>query len=182
MADVGINGSISNTPLYINEVLNTNNSKSYGGNFSLNITPVSWFSWFLSGNLWNNHTEYSIFTRNNQTFKRKTVNSDLNFQLPNKFFITSRFNYTHQLNERINFNQHLPILGLTVYKIFGKKNQHEIRLNGNDLFNRNLGVNQSTSSNEVSYTNTVTLSRYIMLSYSFNMRGMRTDLKRNRWE
>lgn len=182
MADIGINGSISNSPLYINEVLNTNNSKGLGGNLSLNITPVSWFSWFISGNIWNNRTEYSIFTRQNQTFKRQTLNSDLNFQLPNKIFITSRFNYTHQLNERINFDQHLPILGLNVYKIFGKKNQHEIRLSGNDLFNRNLGINQSATSNEVSFTNTVTLSRYIMLSYSFNMRGMKTEIKRNRWE
>lgn len=182
MADMGISGNISNTPLYINEILNNNNSKAYGGNLSLNITPVSWFSWFLSGNIWNNRTEYSIFTRQNQTFKRQSLNSDLNFQLPNKVFITSRFNYTHQHNERINFDQHLPILGLSVYKIFGKKNQHEIRLNGNDLFNRNLGVNQSASSNEVSFTNTATLSRYIMLSYSFNMRGMKTELKRNRWE
>ncbi len=182
MADVSLNGGFSNTPLYINEVLNNNNSKYYGANLSLNVTPISWFSWFLSGGIWNNYTEYSIFTQQNQTYKRQNINSDLSFQLPNKFFITSRFAYSHQLNERINFDQHLPILGLNVYKIFGKKNQHEIRLSGNDLFNRNLGINQSASSNEVSYTNTVTLSRYIMLSYSFNMRGMKTELKRNRWE
>lgn len=182
MADVGINGGISNTPLYINEILNNNNSKYVGGNLSLNVTPVSWLSWFLSGNIWNNYTEYSIFKQQNQTYKWQTLSSDLNIQLPNKFFITSRFNYSHQVNERINFDQYLPILGLNVYKIFGKKNQHEIRLTGNDLFNRNVGINQSASSNEVSYTNTVTLSRYIMLSYSFNMRGMKTEIKRNRWE
>ncbi|MBX2954205.1 MAG: TonB-dependent receptor [Leadbetterella sp.] len=182
MADMGINGSISNTPIYINQVMNNSNTKGMGVSASLNITPISWFSWFISGNIWTNYTKYSIFSQQNQTFKRQNLSSDLNFQLPNKIFITSRFNYSHQLNERINFDQHLPILGINVYKIFGKKNQHEIRLSGNDLFNRNLGVNQSASSNEVSYTNTVTLSRYIMLSYSFNMRGMKTELKRNRWE
>lgn len=182
MVDMGINGNIGNSPLFINEVLNVNNSKSIGGNLSINITPVSWLSWFLSGNLWTNNTKYSIFTQQNQTYHRRNISSDLSVQLPKNLFVTSRFNYSHQINDRIGFNQHLPILGLNVYKIFGKKNQHELRVSGNDLLNRNLGINQSASSNEVSFTNTQTLSRYIMLSYSFNMRGMKTQIKRNRWE
>jgi hypothetical protein len=182
MMDLGINGGISNSPLYINSVLNENNTKTYGGEIRLNLLPVSWLSWFLSGNISTNRTEYSIFKQQNQTFNRRSISSDLSVQLPNKVFVTSRFNYTHQINDRIGFNQHLPILGLNVYKIFGKKNQHEVRVSGHDLFNRNLGINQSASNNEVSFTNTQTLSRYVMFSYSFNIRGMKTEIKRNQWE
>lgn len=182
MAEVGGWTGISNTPLFINNVENINNSKTFGINASLNITPISWLSWFVSSRLHNNDTEYSIFKQQNQLYKMRSLNSDLNIQFPKNIFLTSTFNYTHQVNERINLDRHLPIFGVNVYKIFGKKSQHEIRLSGHDLFNKNLGINQSASNNEVSVINTVTLSRYVMLRYSFNIRGMKTQIKRNRWD
>lgn len=180
--NLGTSVSFSETPIYINEVKNDNNSRNIGLNASLNITPVSWLSWFLSGNIGNNRTKYSEFSQQNQTFKSQRLNSDLNIQLPNKIFFTTRFDYAHNKNSRINFNQHLPILGFDLYKIFGKANRHEVRLKGHDILNRNVGISQSANTNEVSYTNTQTLSRYFMISYSYNLRGMKTQLKRNRWE
>jgi hypothetical protein len=182
MADLSLYGNAGKSPLYINEVLNTNQFTSVGISTGLNFTPAPWMAWFVGYNTSHSKTNYSIFKQQNQKYYAQSFNSDLSFQLPNKYFITSLFNYTFQKNERINLEQHLPILGFSAYKIFGKKNQHEIRLTAHDVFNRNLGVSQSASANEVSYTNTSMLSRYYMLSYSFNIRGMKTQIKRNRWE
>jgi hypothetical protein len=182
MLDMGIYGSLGNSPMYINEIMNKVKSQSLGFNASLNITPISWMSWFINYNRNENNTKYTIFTQQNQTYSYQSISSDINFQLPNKIFLTSRFNYSQQVNERLNLNQHQPILGVNVYKIFGKKSQHEIRISAHDIFNKNLGVNQFANSNEVSFTNTATLSRYFMLSYSYNMRGLKTKIKSNQWE
>lgn len=172
-ADVGVDASINKNPLYINEVLNINKSTSLGYSFGLELTPVDWFSWFIFGNFNNTKSSYSIFTQQNQTYTNNTLNSDFSFQLPKNFFIKSGLNYIHQKNEKLNLNQHLPVLGVEVYRIFGKNDRHELRLSAYDIFNKNLSVNHQATANEVSYTNTSMLSRYIMLTYSFNIKGMK---------
>jgi hypothetical protein len=181
-AGLGVNSNINQNLVYINSVLNENLSQNYGLNMRLDLTPVSWFTMFSSLNMGLNFSDFSINTAQNQKFNNTSIRNSLTLQLPKFWYFTTDFNYSHFKNEKLNFNQHMPILNFSTYKILGKAKKSEIRLSLYDVFKRNLGINQSAFGNVVTNTVTQTLSRYVMLSYTYNMKGMKTIMKKSRWE
>jgi hypothetical protein len=181
-AGVGLNTNINKNLVYINAILNDNNTQNYGLNGRLDLTPVSWFSMFSSVNFGLNYSKFSINTAQDQKFNNTSVRNNLTLQMPKLWYFTTEFNYSRFKNERLNFDQHLPILNLSAYKIFGKAKKSELRLSMYDVFKRNLGINQSAFGNVVTNTVTQTLSRYVMLSFTYNMKGIKTTMKKSRWE
>ncbi|MBK9510201.1 MAG: outer membrane beta-barrel protein [Cytophagaceae bacterium] len=181
-AGLGLNNGISKNLVYINSVLNENLTQYYGLNLRLDLTPVAWFSMFSALNYGLNFSDFSINSAQNQKFNNTSIRNNLTLQMPKMWYFSADFNYSHFKNEKQNFDQHLPILNVSTYKIFGKGKKSELRLSLYDAFKRNLGVNQSAYLNVVSNTVTQTLSRYAMLSYTYNMKGMKTTMKKSRWE
>lgn len=180
--DLWANAGLNNSPLYINEILNDYRNTYTSVSLSFNVTPVKWLSWFFGGSYYASTAKYSEFSGQNQKTKSTGLNSDLNVQLPHKIFFGSQVNYSYQENKRLNFSLHRPLIGFNVYKIFGKSDRNEIRLSAYDILNKNVGISQNINQNEIGSTVTQTLSRYIMLTYSYNLRGMKNQLKKNRWD
>ena len=81
-------------------------------------------------------------------------------------------------NDRFGFNQHIPIWNSSLYTILGKAKKAEIRLTAYDMLNRNLAVSQSAFTNSVSQERVQTLSRYFLVSFTYNMRGVQAKMKR----
>lgn len=181
-ASISSNSNFGKNLLYINDVLNENNNQNYNFSFRVDITPIEWFSMFLSAGTGIGKAQYSINTTQNMKYINQSASANMVLQLPKLIFFTADFNYMGYKNERFGFNQKVPILNTALYKVLGKAKKSEIRLTLYDAFKKNLGVNQSASQNLVSQTQTQTLSRYLMLSYTYNMRGVATKVKKNRWE
>ena len=147
----------------------------------LDITPVNWLSAFLGANQSINTATYSVNSAQNQKYYQTVLDGNLNIQLPKLIFISSNFAYNKYQNNNLGFNQAVPLWGISTYKIFGKDKKSELRLTLNDALKKNLGINQNAYQNFVSTSVTQTLSRYFMLSYTYNMRGVKTGVKNNRW-
>jgi hypothetical protein len=103
----------------------------------------------------------------------------MNVKFPKDFYFNTRFNYNIFLNERFGFNQKQPIWNASVYKQLGKSKKAEIRLTANDIFNRNLGISQFANQNSYSESRTETLARYFMLSFTYNMRGVKSQMRKS---
>jgi hypothetical protein len=74
-------------------------------------------------------------------------------------------------------------MNMSVYRVVGKAQKAEIRFTAYDIFKRNLGITQSANQNFVSQERVQTLSRYFMLSFTYNMRGVKAQIrKRNSWD
>jgi len=101
--------------------------------------------------------------------------------MPKEIYFNARFNYNSYVNNQFGFDQKQPILNLSVYKIVLKNKRGEVRLTANDVFKKNLGISQSATSNYYMETRTRTLSRYFMLSFTYNMRGMSASVKRSNY-
>ncbi|MFN8344716.1 MAG: TonB-dependent receptor [Spirosomataceae bacterium] len=176
--NLNFNPNFSKNLTPINGVMNQTNTNSYRFGTRLDLTPSDNFTFFANANWSISDTKYSINTTQNQQIVNQTYGGTMNIRLPKDFFINSNFNYQIYINERFGFNQQVPVLNASMYKILGKAKKAEVRLSVYDAFNRNLGVSQFANQNYVSQERVQTLARYYMLSFTYNMRGMNTNIKR----
>ncbi|MBK7342102.1 MAG: outer membrane beta-barrel protein [Saprospiraceae bacterium] len=146
----------------------------------LNVTPSEKFTLYISGRFNLTDTKYSINNEQNQQLFNQTYSINLNAALLWGIYANIHFDYDIYQNDRFGFNQDVPILSASFYKVLFPNKRGEIRLSGYDLMNRNLGVSQYASANIVSETRTSTLARYYMLSFTYNLQGIETSLKQNR--
>ncbi|MCP9769651.1 TonB-dependent receptor [Lacihabitans sp. LS3-19] len=168
--------------IYINNNLNDNKSQNYHFGFRLDLTPIDWFSLFLSGGSGINFSEYSIASTQNQRFTQNDLRANMTIQMPKSIYFTTDFNYTSYQNKKLGFNQQLPILNMSTYKILGKAKKSEIRFSIYDVFKKNAGIRQSAFQNVITSSVTQTLTRYFMVTYTYNMRGVSAKVKKSRWE
>jgi hypothetical protein len=157
---------------YVNDALNETNSNNYNFGSRLSLTPIDWFTLYANANWSFGKTEYSINTQQNQIITNSNYNAEMNLKMPKNYFFSSNLNYRIYKNENFGFDQKIPILNLSSYKLLGEKKKAEIRISAYDIFKRNLGISQYASQNFVSTRQTQTLSRYFMLSFTYNMRGV----------
>ncbi len=178
--NVNYSYSINKRFALVNDVENETFSNGHWTNLRLNVTPNEKFTLYLSGRFNLTDTKYSINKTQNQTLFNQTYSVDLNTMLAWGVYINIHFDYDIYQIDRFGFNQDVPILSASMYKVLFPNKRGEIRLSGYDLLNRNLGVNQYASANVVSETRTSTLARYYMLTFTYNLQGIETSLKKNR--
>ncbi|MDR6807476.1 outer membrane receptor protein involved in Fe transport [Dyadobacter sp. BE34] len=180
-ATFGVNTGInfSNNLTYINNIKNETSTDGYNFGARLDLTPSDVFTLYTNAN-WNiSETKYSINTNQNQKILNANYNADMNVKMPKEIYFNGRLNYRTYKNDQFGFNQQVPILTLSVYKLILKNKKGEIRLTANDVFKRNLGISQNANQNYYSERRVATLSRYFMLSFTYNMRGMSASVKRS---
>lgn len=180
---MNINGNynIGETPAFVNNVRNNTLNKGYRIRTGFTFTPVSALIIGLNGSYNYNTITYSIQESQNQQIYRYESDFTIKWQFISKTFLESNFNYQKYENARFGFNQETPILNASVRRLFGKSNRVELRLAAFDIFNRRISVSQSATQNYVFSNVASTLSRYYMLSVSYNMRGYENKLKKNDW-
>lgn len=177
----GGSSNFGNNLSYINSILNETNTKSYSIRTRLDLTPSDNFTLYANANLGISNTEYSINKAQNQQIFNNNYSVDMNFKLPKDFYINSNFNYRTYINDRFGFDQKIPIWNISAYHFIGKSKKAEVRLSAYDVFNKNLGVSQYASQNFVSEERVVTLAQYFMLSFTYNMRGIKAQMKKQQY-
>ncbi len=159
----------------VNEVENQTNDISNRVTLRLNITPVENISLFLGAEVGVSDITYSLSSSQNQRIVNQNYSATFNTKLPLGLFFNSDYNYSLFQNQRFGFDTRIPILNLSLYKVFLKDNKGELRFTGFDVFDQNRRINQFANANQVSDTLTTNLARYFMLSFTYNMRGVSTD-------
>ena len=170
--------NISKNPIYINDQRNNTNNNNYNVGLRINLTPSDKFTLYGNANFGINKTSYELPTAPNQTIYNNTYGGEMNVAFGKEFYFSSTLNYNIFKNVTNGFNQDLPILGLSMYKLVGKNKKSEIRVTANDVFKKNVGITQNAYQNYVLRSRTETLSRYVMLSYTYNMRGVTNTMRR----
>ena len=181
--NVNAGTNLSKNITYINGVLNNTNNDNYNVGVRLDLTPSDFFTFYGNANFGISNTKYSINTAQNQRVYNNNFGGEMNIKMPKDIFFNTKFNYRVYKNERFGFDQKIPLMNMAVYKIVGKAKKAEIRFTAYDIFKRNLGITQTTGQNNVSQEQILTLSRYFMLGFTYNMRGVKATIrKRNSWD
>jgi hypothetical protein len=179
-ATMNLNTSLNfgKSPIYINGILNQTFTDNLNLNLRLDLTPSNKFTLYSSAGFNLTDAQYSINTTQNSQFTNQTYTADGNAEFGKGLFLNANFNYRIFQNPRFGINQDVPILNLALYKIFLKSKKAEVRLTAYDVLNRNLGVTQSQTANFVTTERVSTLARYFMLSLTYNMRGVTSQMRR----
>ncbi|GAB3497983.1 TonB-dependent receptor [Spirosoma knui] len=162
----------------VNNILNVTNSQNVNVGTRLDLTPTEWFTFYGNANIGVSNTRYSINSGQNQTIINNNFSGDMNLKLPHDFYISTSLNYRVYKNDRFGFDQRIPLWNASAYRILGKAKKAEIRLSAVDLLNRNINVTQYAGQNFVQDERVSTLARYFLLSFSYNMRGVKANMRR----
>ncbi|MFT4031063.1 MAG: outer membrane beta-barrel protein, partial [Siphonobacter sp.] len=177
---LGLNSSLNFGKSYtlVNDIKNQTNSNNYSVGLNAEYTPSDNFTFYGNANWRYNDVNYSINTTQNQNIWNNSYSGQMNVKLPLQLYFNTTFNYNIYKNDRFGLNQNIPILNMAIYHLLGKAKKSEIRLSAYDLLRKNLGVTQSASSNYFIQSQVQTVTRYFMISYTYNMRGIKAKMRR----
>jgi hypothetical protein len=169
-----------NSGSFVNDVFNETNQYRYYLNTSFNITPGQKLVIAVTGNASLTDARLSINSDRNQFTQSYTAGVSVKWQFAKKSFFESNFDYKFYRNSLYDYDKNLPILNASIRQLIGKKNHFEIRLAAFDIFNKRQYIQQYSSANYNIRTTAETLARYFMLSFSYNIKGYDSKIKKDR--
>jgi hypothetical protein len=164
---------------FVNDILNKTNTVRWSPGMYIDITPSDKTAIYVSTNLSYSATTYDINTSQNQNISNHNYSIDFNTNFAKGWFWNSTLRYSLFRNDRFGIVQNIPIINLSIYKQILKGNKGEIRLSLYDALNKNVLINQSTSVSRVMDSRSTSLARYVMLSFSYNLKGMSSSVASN---
>lgn len=180
-SNIGVNNTINNSFSIVNTILNETKTNSIRPRINLDFTPTDNFAIYLYSAMSKTTTEYNINTSQNQVIYRKDLNLQCNIGFGKGFYLASSYNHSFFNNETSKISEDIPIINASIYKQFLKGNKGEIRLSVYDALNQSRQFNQSTSAISVSQVSTPSLARYIMLSFTYNIKGLTGKVQRENY-
>jgi hypothetical protein len=175
-ASVNLQVNESQSYRLVNSIENKTQTFGIGPNATINITPGESFSLFLNARINQSKTTYSINTSQNQTILNQTYGATLSLKLAKALYLNSNYNHRFFKNDRFGQNTNIPIINASISKQFLKGNKGEIRLAAYDLLDKNRNFNIVAGNNTVSQSNTLALARYVMLQFSYNIKGLKAGI------
>ncbi len=172
------NFRISNSPIFINNIENITNSQSYNFSGGFNLTLGPKLSFNIRGSYGINNTSYSIQTSLDREIINSSASASINWQFLEKTYLQANFRYNRYNNDGFENNTEISLLNVSLRQILGEKNRFEIRLAAIDILNQQQHIRQFATQNYIVYTESPTLSRYFMLTVSYNLRGFETNMRR----
>ena len=166
---------------FVNNQENETQVFSHSPSVTLDITPSQDYSLYLNADFSISNTTYDINTSQDQQTRRINYSVEANAKLFAGFFTSASLNYSRYINERFDQDRVIPILNASIYRHFLPKNQLEVRFSIYDGFNENVGFNQSAYGISVSQSTVESLARYGLLSLTYNIRGVKTDVRKDSW-
>lgn len=147
----------------------------YTRNASLAET-ISWttnikknFDMNLSSSLNYTIARNSIRPSSDFDYWSEVVDAEFTAYTNSGWLVASTFTYTYSDNHTPGYNASIPLWSPSLAKSLFKKKNGEIRLTVFDVLNKNTAVSRTVSLNQVSDSRTTTLTRYAMLTFTWNL-------------
>lgn len=169
----------SNSPIFINNIENITNTQSYNfsGRFNLTLGPKLSFN--MGARYAINNTSYSIQSSLDREILSTSASAGINWQFLEKTYLQANYRYNRYNNDGFDNDTEISLLNVSLRQLLGEKNQFEVRLAALDIFNQQQHIRQFASQNYIVYSESPTLSRYFMLTISYNLRGFETNMRRH---
>jgi hypothetical protein len=128
-------------------------------NFDMNFSSASTY----------NIAKNSLHPNQDLDYFSEVINTEITAYTNSGWLIATDFTYTYSDNHAPGYNASVPLVSPSIAKELFKKKNGEIRFSIFDLLNQNTSVSKSVSTNQVSYGRTSTLTRYAMLTFTYNL-------------
>jgi Outer membrane protein beta-barrel family/Carboxypeptidase regulatory-like domain len=128
-------------------------------NFDMNLSTAS--NYTIARN--------SLRPNQNLDYFSEVVNAEITAYTNSGWLVATTFTYTYSDNKTPGYNASIPLLSPSIAKELFRKKNGELRLSVFDLLKENTSVSKAVSLNQVSDSRTTTLTRYVMLTFTYNL-------------
>lgn len=128
--------------------------------FDLNFSSSSTYTW----------ARYTQSPDQNGDYFTQIFSVEPTYSSKSGWIIGSDFDYTMYRGQSAGYNQNIALLNASISKLIFKKKDGEIKLSVYDLLNQNKSITRTVEQNYVEDTRTTVLTRYIMLTFTYNLR------------
>jgi hypothetical protein len=119
-----------------------------------------------------NDVRYSLNSRLDRSYVSRAFYSQLRVRLPEGWRVMAGLDYQLYSGDVFGPGRHVPLLRAEVSRML-LNDRVELRLEGRDLLDRNVGVDYSNTATYVQEERVNTLGRYVMLRAVYNLAGAR---------
>lgn len=163
------NGSYSKNKSFINDAENLINTLNIGPDIRFEINATEKLDISLSAGINYYRTQYSLQRSLNTGYLNQQYSTEINWQLPGRFFFNTEFTYAINSQRASGFNTKVPLWNAFISKQFLRFNRGEIKLSAFDLLKQNIGVSRSTSQNYIEDKRVINLQRFFLLSFTYSL-------------
>jgi len=154
---------------FINTLENTIRSLSVGPEVSITTSIKQKLNLSFEAAYTINSSKYSLQSAMNTDYLQQRYNTDLDWELPKRFFFSTDLSYTINSRRADEFNTKVPIWNASISKQFMKYSRGEIKLSAYDLLDQNIGINRTSNQNYIEDSRVNTLRRFFMLSFTYSL-------------
>ncbi len=168
---LGFNGNFNSSKYssIVNDALNVTRSNTYRMGIWISNEKEKKYSFNINAGAAYTNSKSSVQKNLETKYWTFDVNPNLDIYLPLKFQVHTDANMNfRQKTSVFDNNTNVVLLNAWVGKKFLKKDALLVKVSGQDILNRNLGVDRSQSSNFISQTTYTTIRRYFLLSAVWN--------------
>jgi len=179
-ANVNLSANYSESFGLVNEIENETNTISYSPGFSIDFIPNDWLAVYLNGSSRKSSTKYNISTSQDQNIIQNSLGLEFNLSFGKGIGLESSYDHVFYSNDRFGEDTSVPLINASFYFQFLKEKKGTLRLSAYDMLDRNIGYSQYAGSNFISSSLTQSLSRYFMLSFTYDLRGgVKNNVQKN---
>jgi hypothetical protein len=153
-----------------NAVTNYTNNYGFTERISYNMNIKEQFDLNFSSSSTYTLARYTQSPDNNGDYFTQVFSVEPTYSTKNGWVIGSDFDYTIYRGQSAGYNQTIPLLTASISKLIFKKKDGEIKLSVYDLLNQNKSITRTVEQNYVQDTRTQVLTRYVMVSFIYNLR------------
>ena len=129
------------------------------------------FDMNLSTSFSYNPIRNSLSQSQNTNYTTQSLAADFTAYSNNGWIVASDFDYTHYGNRPPGYNTTVFLITPSIAKQFLKNKAGELRLSCFDVLKQNVAVSSSASANQTVNTISNNLTRYFMLTFTYNLRA-----------
>ena len=137
-------------------------------NFDMNLSSAA--NYTIARNSLRPKSDFDYFS--------EVVNAEFTAYTNSGWLAAADFTYTYTDNHTPGYNASIPLLSPSIARQLFAKKQGELRLTCFDILNQNTMVSKSVSLNQVSDSRTTTLTRYVMLTFTYNLNNFGQNRQR----
>ena len=168
-----INTSYSKRSSFINDVLNTTQTKTIGGNLGLSVEADS-IRFTFYGDFSYSLPTNSISSVSNSPYTTNILSAEFELTLPWKLKIKSDATYTMNGQRSNGYSINYLIWNAEINRSFLKTENLILSLIGNDILNQNISAQRNINLNVITDSKTQIISRYFLLKLTMKFNNNKT--------
>ncbi|OQP67197.1 hypothetical protein A3860_02215 [Niastella vici] len=165
----GINESYTKNKTFINRAENMINTLNIGPDVRFEINATEKLDVSLTAGINYYKTQYSLQQSLNTEYLNQQYSTELNWQLPKRFFFNTEFTYSINSQRASGYNAKVPLWNAFISKQCLRFNRGEIKLSAFDLLKQNVGISRNASQNYIEDKRVKNLQRFFLLSFTYSL-------------